>query len=105
MIEPEKFNLQAKQGDIARYKREVKTPMPAGDTEKFKKDYTTEGNPMWAYRAGRHWIKAHKVSDRGWSVWCYKEGENGLETDERLGSSLNPQNAQRLAMQAAHQVV
>lgn len=100
MLEPEQFTFVGKESGTARYRREVATPMP----EDGNSGYTTEENNMWAYRAGKHWFKVAKVSDRGWTVFHYEESSDGggLDIVESLGSKQNAQEAQRLALREIH---
>lgn len=98
MIETGKFNLHSKEGDVAVYKRAVKTPMPEDEDGS---GYTTEENTMWAYRVGPHWLKVSKVSDHGWSIWHYEETDDGLERVGSLGAKKNAQEAQRTALHTA----
>jgi hypothetical protein len=93
MIETEKYELVEK-GDVATYKREVETPMPGG----------SEDNHIWAYRAGCHWLKVSKISNLGWRVWHYREGEDGMERVGSLGSKQNAQEAQRTALHTAEEL-
>lgn len=98
MIEPEQFEFVEKDGDVTVYKREVKTPMPENEDGS---GYQAEENHQWAYRVGPHWLKVSKVSDRGWSVWHYKEEDDGMEIAGSLGSKKNAQEAQRTALHTA----
>lgn len=100
-VDLSKFENVDKQDGVAVYKREVDTPMPANEDGT---GYTTEKNVMTAYRVGHHIIKVSKVSDRGWSVWRYVEGDDGIEIGESYARGINGQQAQRLGLMEAVEV-
>lgn len=97
-IDLSKFTNIDKRDGVAVYQRDVKTPIPENEDGT---GYTSERNIQTAYRVGRHIIKVSKVSDRGWSVWRYVEGDDGIETAESYARGLNGQDAQRLARMKA----
>jgi len=101
-IDLSKFTNTDKRDGVAVYQREVDTPMPENEDGS---GYTTEQNLQTAYRAGRHIIKVSKVSNRGWSVWRYVEGDDGIEIGESYARGLNAQDAQRLGRMKATEFV
>lgn len=100
-IDLSKFENVDKRDGMAVYQRGVDTPIPENEDGS---GYTTEGNIQTAYRAGRYVIKVIKVSNLGWSVWRYKETENGIEMDKSLGSNLNAQEAHRIGQMNARKM-
>jgi hypothetical protein len=97
-IDLSKFTNIDKRDGVAVYERSVETPMPENEDGS---GYTTEKNIQTAYRAGRHIIKVSKVSDRGWSVWRYVEGDDGIKIGESYARGINGQQAQRLGLMEA----
>lgn len=97
-IDLSKFTNIDKQDGVAVYQREVETPMPESEDNS---GYESEYSIQTAYRVGRHIIKVNKVGNRGWSVWRYVEGDDGIEIGEGYARGLNGQDAQRLARMKA----
>lgn len=65
-VDTSQFNEVGDFGPVRKLERQVKTPMPDGETEE---------NRMVVYEMGEHLFKVSKVSTRGWTVTHYKSGE------------------------------
>lgn len=65
-VDASQFSKVADFGPVNKLEREVKTPMPEGETEE---------NRMVVYEADEHLVKVSKVTDRGWTATHYQDGE------------------------------
>lgn len=63
------FDKVSEFGPVSKWEKIVDTPMEGAD------GYTTEENRQVCYLVGNHVFKVSKVSNRGWTVTHYKEGE------------------------------
>jgi hypothetical protein len=93
-IDLSEFRTVDKSAGIATYEKTVKTALPE---EEDGSGYRTEVTTQTAYRHERAILLVRRVGNTGWSVWKYRETENGVQIDERLGNSLDEQKAKRLA--------
>lgn len=65
-VDTTQFSQVAEFGPVEKLEQTVETPMPENKTEE---------NRMVCYEVGEHQFKVSKVSERGWTVTHYKDGE------------------------------
>jgi hypothetical protein len=70
----DKFEQTDSFGQIQKLEREVKTPVP--NKEEYSSGNGEEENRMVCYTFNEYVVKVAKVSDIGWSVTRYEDGES-----------------------------